>query len=143
MSTDAVRWLKVREAADRARCGPKTIYRAVQSGQLRAARVGGRRELRFLASWIDCWLAGEELELPGNDLGAGRRTSSPLAAGPTTRSNAGWPQARNAIAPDTQPARRFCERRRAQKGEPLGPINHDIKRRKPWHMRANGGYGRA
>jgi len=53
---EAIRWLKVREAADRARCGPKTIYRAVRSGQLRAARIGGRRELRFLDNWIDDWL---------------------------------------------------------------------------------------
>ena len=57
---DVVRWLKVDEAADRARCGPKTIYRAVRSGQLRAARIGGRRELRFLDSWIDSWLLGNE-----------------------------------------------------------------------------------
>jgi excisionase family DNA binding protein len=56
---NVIRWLKVREAADRARCGPKTIYRAVRSGQLRAARIGGRRELRFLESWIDQWLIGE------------------------------------------------------------------------------------
>lgn len=57
---DVVRWLKVREAADRARCGSKTIYRAVRSGQLRAARIGGRRELRFLESWIDHWLMGQD-----------------------------------------------------------------------------------
>lgn len=50
------RWLTVREAAAHARCGPKSIYRAVRSGQLRAARIGGRRELRFLESWIDEWL---------------------------------------------------------------------------------------
>jgi excisionase family DNA binding protein len=56
---NVIRWLKVREAADRARCGPKTIYRAVRAGQLRAARIGGRRELRFLESWIDQWLIGE------------------------------------------------------------------------------------
>jgi excisionase family DNA binding protein len=57
---DAIRWLKVREAADRVRCGPKTIYRAVRSGQLRAARIGGRRELRFLESWIDHWVLGQD-----------------------------------------------------------------------------------
>jgi excisionase family DNA binding protein len=57
-------WLKVREAADRARCGPKTIYRAVRSGQLRAARIGGRRELRFLDSWVDAWLLGQEVFRP-------------------------------------------------------------------------------
>lgn len=54
--SNARRWLTVREAAAHARCGPKTIYRAVRSGQLQAARIGGRRELRFLESWIDDWL---------------------------------------------------------------------------------------
>lgn len=49
-------WLTVEEAADRARCGVKTIYREVRSGRLRAARLGGRRELRVLPEWIDDWL---------------------------------------------------------------------------------------
>ena len=49
-------WLTVREAAARAKCGPKSIYRAVDAGKLRAARLGGRRELRFIAEWIDGWL---------------------------------------------------------------------------------------
>jgi excisionase family DNA binding protein len=49
-------WLTVPEAADRARCGIKTIYREVRATRLRAARVGGRRELRFLPEWVDAWL---------------------------------------------------------------------------------------
>ncbi len=49
-------WLTVKEAADRAGCGSKLIYREVRAGRLRAARVGGRRELRFLDQWIDEWL---------------------------------------------------------------------------------------
>jgi excisionase family DNA binding protein len=49
-------WLTVHEAADRAKCGIKTIYREVKSGRLRAAKVGGRRELRLLAAWVDEWL---------------------------------------------------------------------------------------
>jgi len=49
-------WLTVREAAERARCGPKTVYREAHAGKLRAARVGGRRDLRFRAAWIDEWL---------------------------------------------------------------------------------------
>ncbi len=49
-------WLTVAEAAVRARCGPKLIYREVRAGRLRAARVGGRRELRLLAAWVDEWL---------------------------------------------------------------------------------------
>ena len=49
-------WLTVREAATRARCGVKTVYREVKAGRLRAARIGGRRELRLLPEWVDAWL---------------------------------------------------------------------------------------
>lgn len=49
-------WLTVPEAARRARCGVKTIYREVRAGRLRAARIGGRRELRLLPEWVDEWL---------------------------------------------------------------------------------------
>lgn len=50
-------WLTPREAAQRARVGPKTIYREVQAGKLRAARIGGRRELRLRPEWVDEWLS--------------------------------------------------------------------------------------
>ena len=49
-------WLTVRQAAQRAQCGVKLIYREVAAGRLRAARVGGRRELRLLPDWVDEWL---------------------------------------------------------------------------------------
>lgn len=49
-------WLTVTEAADHARCGPKLIYREVRAKRLKAARVGGRRELRLLPEWVDAWL---------------------------------------------------------------------------------------
>ena len=49
-------WLTVREAAQHARCGTRSIYTAVHSGKLRAARLGGRREIRLLAEWVDAWL---------------------------------------------------------------------------------------
>jgi excisionase family DNA binding protein len=49
-------WLTPKEAAERARCGVKTIYREVKAGRLRAARVGGRRELRMKPEWVDEWL---------------------------------------------------------------------------------------
>ena len=55
-ATAATPWLTVAEAAERARCGPKLIYREVAAGRLRAARVGGRRELRLLTEWVDEWL---------------------------------------------------------------------------------------
>jgi excisionase family DNA binding protein len=49
-------WLTVDETATRAKCGVKTIYREVHAGRLRAARIGGRRELRLLPEWVDDWL---------------------------------------------------------------------------------------
>ena len=49
-------WLTSQEGAERARGGVKLIYREVKAGRLRSARIGGRRELRFLAEWIDDWL---------------------------------------------------------------------------------------
>lgn len=49
-------WLTVRQAAARAQCGPKVIYRAVAKRHLRAAAIGGRRELRFRTEWVDSWL---------------------------------------------------------------------------------------
>lgn len=52
-------WLTVAEAADRARCGVKTIYREVRARRLKAARMGGRRELRLLPEWIDAWLSDQ------------------------------------------------------------------------------------
>jgi excisionase family DNA binding protein len=65
-------WLDVRQAAARAQTGPKPIYRAVKAGHLRAARIGGRRELRFRAEWLDAWLEASstpvELPRPGSPL---------------------------------------------------------------------------
>ena len=49
-------WLTVSEAANRARCGIKTIYREAKKGRLKAARIGGRRELRLRGEWVDAWL---------------------------------------------------------------------------------------
>jgi excisionase family DNA binding protein len=49
-------WLNVREAAEYARCGRRLIYSAVEGGRLRAARIDGRRALRFHRSWLDAWL---------------------------------------------------------------------------------------
>ena len=51
-----ITWLTADEAAARARVGLKTIYREVKAGRLRAAKIGGRRELRFLPDWVDAWL---------------------------------------------------------------------------------------
>jgi excisionase family DNA binding protein len=47
-------WRTSVESAARAQCNPKTIYRAVKAGKLRAAKIG--RDLRFRDEWIDEWL---------------------------------------------------------------------------------------
>lgn len=49
-------WMTAREAAHLARCGLKTIYREVRRGRLKAARIGGRREIRIRHGWLDEWL---------------------------------------------------------------------------------------
>ena len=49
-------WITVKEAAQYAKCGTKSIYLGVASGKLNAARLGGRRELRFVREWLDEWL---------------------------------------------------------------------------------------
>jgi len=55
-------WITVGEAATRARCGIKLVYREVRAGRLQAVRVGGRRELRLRAEWVDAWLLGRSQE---------------------------------------------------------------------------------
>jgi hypothetical protein len=50
------KWMTVNEAALRARCGTKLIYREVTAKRLQAAHLGGRRELRLLPEWVDQWL---------------------------------------------------------------------------------------
>jgi excisionase family DNA binding protein len=49
-------WLRVPEAAQYVRVGPRLIYREVNAGRLRAARIGGRRELVLKKDWLDAWL---------------------------------------------------------------------------------------
>jgi excisionase family DNA binding protein len=49
-------WRTVEQAAARAQTGKRLIYREVKAGRLKAARVGGRRELRLRDEWIDSWL---------------------------------------------------------------------------------------
>jgi excisionase family DNA binding protein len=46
-------WLTITEAAERARCGKALLYREVAAGRLRAARVGGRRQILVRAEWVD------------------------------------------------------------------------------------------
>lgn len=49
-------WRTTREAAKRSRVGQKQVYAAIKRGQLRAARIGGRRQIVIHVTWIDSWL---------------------------------------------------------------------------------------
>ena len=54
--TVSVLWLTVADVAGLVQCGPKTVYRAVHRGRLRAARINEKGELRFRPEWVDAWL---------------------------------------------------------------------------------------
>jgi excisionase family DNA binding protein len=49
-------WLTVKQAAQRAQCGVKVIYREVEARRLKATRIGGRKDLRIKVEWLDEWL---------------------------------------------------------------------------------------
>ncbi len=49
-------WLTIDEAREVAKVGARLLYREIKAGRLRAARIGGRRDLRIHRAWIDTWL---------------------------------------------------------------------------------------
>ena len=49
-------WLTVSEAAARAKAGKRSIYAAVRTGELRAAPINERGDLRIADAWLDAWL---------------------------------------------------------------------------------------
>ena len=49
-------WLNVGEGAEYANVSRDTIYTACERGELRSARVSGRRAIRLRPAWIDAWL---------------------------------------------------------------------------------------
>jgi excisionase family DNA binding protein len=49
-------WFNVSEAAEYAGLSRDTIYTACEQGELRSARVSGRRTIRIRPAWIDAWL---------------------------------------------------------------------------------------
>ena len=49
-------WLNVAEGAGYAGVSRDTIYTACERGELRHARIGGRRAIRLKPMWIDEWL---------------------------------------------------------------------------------------
>jgi excisionase family DNA binding protein len=68
-------WLTVKEAAARAKCSTKLIYLAVRRGQLRASRLGVRRDIRILESWLDSWMMSLSIEPESLPLPFGRNKS--------------------------------------------------------------------
>jgi len=56
-SHDTSAWLTVEEARHEVKVGVKLLYRAIQRGDLRAARLGGRSgAIRIHRTWITEWL---------------------------------------------------------------------------------------
>lgn len=49
-------WFTVQQAASRAQCGEKLIYRAVRRREIRCVKLNSRGDLRFRALWVDEWL---------------------------------------------------------------------------------------
>jgi len=49
-------WLNVAEGAEYAGVCRDTIYTAVERGELRHVRIGGRRSIRLRSQWVDEWL---------------------------------------------------------------------------------------
>jgi excisionase family DNA binding protein len=46
-------WMDAQRGASYAGVSRKLIYRAIRSGRLKAARIGGRREVGLRREWID------------------------------------------------------------------------------------------
>jgi hypothetical protein len=69
--------------------GPRTVYRAVQRGELRAARVNDRGDYRVLGQWAINWLVartGSATTEPETASRFGERVSSePADASPADR----------------------------------------------------------
>jgi excisionase family DNA binding protein len=53
---DVKTWLTVAEGAEYAGISRDTVYTACERGELRHARIGGRRAIRLKPEWIDAWL---------------------------------------------------------------------------------------
>ena len=49
-------WLTVANGAEYCGVSRDTIYAACERGELRHARISGRRSIRLKPEWIDAWL---------------------------------------------------------------------------------------
>ena len=74
-----MRWMKVDEACRHAgNVSRKTLYGAVRTGRLKAARLGSGRNLLFAAEWLDDWLRAS----------SGHGVAGSTSSGPDSRSGA-------------------------------------------------------
>ena len=58
MSDTPSPWLTVAQAAEYIQTGPKIIYAAIKAGHLKAAHIGGRRDIRLRREWLDAYVEG-------------------------------------------------------------------------------------
>jgi excisionase family DNA binding protein len=56
MAIDATRWLTIATAAEYAAVSRDTLWEACLRDELQHVRLGGRRNIRLKAEWIDAWL---------------------------------------------------------------------------------------
>jgi excisionase family DNA binding protein len=58
INTDGIAspWLNLTEAGEYTKRGRRFLRREVEAGRLRAAVVGGRREVLTRREWIDAWI---------------------------------------------------------------------------------------
>jgi excisionase family DNA binding protein len=73
-------WLTPREAAQEHNVGPRTIYNAIRRGELRAAPVNQRGDLRIKRAWLDDWLERKAREAERAAAEARKRAASTSAA---------------------------------------------------------------
>lgn len=52
-------WMVMADAKTYAKRGGRLLAKAVKNGELRAARIGGRRELLFRREWLDEWIEAQ------------------------------------------------------------------------------------
>lgn len=55
-NSDATTWRTVPEQAERIKASPRSLYRAIRSGELRAAVINGRGDMRICDEWLTEWL---------------------------------------------------------------------------------------
>jgi len=50
-------WLTVEDAAAQIKASRRSLYRAIRAGELRAAPINGRGDLRTCRAWVSEWMS--------------------------------------------------------------------------------------